>query len=378
MDLHNSLEHSPLFEAASLGHFPCVRLLLRAGSKTSIPGPLGRSSLHAACLCGSHETVQLLLRSSDCKSLVSARDSAGATAMHYAAGIVLHYTMKTFINCTLSIVLCSSGKDRSATAATSERSVSVRTGQRGTQLGALPLSLPLPHSPRDLSLLGRPEDQTQARLLPALPHSFCLRGYPPAHRCSHGQSRSGQRVLGPQVFCKLIRQTLALSSLLRGYSRQERGSITISHLTSSVEITTFQIVKLLSDVSPDLLNKPDLSQNSLLHYAAATGNTELTEFFLSHSLSSMFLNHQNGEGRTPLHLAVIHTHLSCIDLLLGEAGIDLNVPDSERWSPLHFAISLGSSGTVRALLASGAKFDSDHFRAIPAVVVAVERDFIGE
>ena len=86
MDLNNSLEHSPLFEAASLGHFPCVRLLLRAGSSPAIPGPLGRSSLHAACLCGSHETVQLLLRSSDSKTLVSAKDSTGATAMHYAAG----------------------------------------------------------------------------------------------------------------------------------------------------------------------------------------------------------------------------------------------------------------------------------------------------
>ena len=88
MDVHNSLGHSPLFEAASLGHFPCVRLLLQAGSNPAIPGPLGRSSLHAACLSGSYETVQLLLRSSDSKSLVSAKDSIGATALHYVAGTV--------------------------------------------------------------------------------------------------------------------------------------------------------------------------------------------------------------------------------------------------------------------------------------------------
>ena len=103
----------------------------------------------------------------------------------------------------------------------------------------------------------------------------------------------------------------------------------------------------------------------------------LTDFFLSNHLSNKFINHQNSERRTPLHLAVIHTHIPCIDLLLQTTEIDLDVPDFNRWTPLHYAISLGSTATVRYLLERGAKFDSDHFKAITSVAIAVEKEYIG-
>lgn len=125
------------------------------------------------------------------------------------------------------------------------------------------------------------------------------------------------------------------------------------------------------------MNRPDLSQNTLLHYVTATGNAELTVFFLSDPLSNKFINHQNKDRRTPLHLAVIHTHIPCIDLLLENPEIDLNVPDFKSWTPLHYTISLGNSETTRCLLERGAKFDSGHFKAITSVVIAVEKKYTG-
>ena len=89
IDVFNSLEHSSLYEASSLGHYPCVRRLIRAGADPTIHGPLRRTSLHAACLSGSYETLQLLLRSSYSKALISAGDITGATPLHYAAGNAL-------------------------------------------------------------------------------------------------------------------------------------------------------------------------------------------------------------------------------------------------------------------------------------------------
>ena len=89
IDVLNSLEHSALYEASSLGHYPCVRRLIRAGANPTIHGPLRRTSLHVACLSGSYETLQLLLRSSYSKTLISADDVIGATPLHYAAGNAL-------------------------------------------------------------------------------------------------------------------------------------------------------------------------------------------------------------------------------------------------------------------------------------------------
>ena len=126
------------------------------------------------------------------------------------------------------------------------------------------------------------------------------------------------------------------------------------------------------------MNRPDLSQNTLLHYVTATGNAELTVFFLSDPLSNKFINHQNKDRRTPLHLAVIHTHIPCIDLLLENPEIDLNVPDFKSWTPLHYTISLGNSETTRCLLMrEELSLILVTSKLVTSVVIAVEKKYTG-
>lgn len=55
--------------------------------------------------------------------------------------------------------------------------------------------------------------------------------------------------------------------------------------------------------------------------------------------------------RTPLHLAVRHTQLGLIQLLLDHESIDVNKIDGTGNTPLHYAARTGSTQTLRLLLA---------------------------
>ncbi|KAI6652171.1 Ankyrin repeat protein [Oopsacas minuta] len=336
IDVHNSLQHSPLFEASSLGHYPCVRRLLRAGADPTIHSPLNRNSLHAACLSGSYETVQLLIRSSYSKSLLSAGDCIGAQSIHYASA--LHRT---------DMIQLLQAKGASLYAQDEE-------GHNMLHYLAL---YPAPTDPittlfsQDRKIRPRPD-------FSPLYHIPSISGVTPLH-------------IAALTGCiELVRELLAYKCIVNSFDK-----LMLSPLSYAAIMGHNEIVNLFSTLSPSLLNKPDLYQNAMLHYVTATGNVQLTELFLSNSLSNQFINHQNREGRTPLHLAVIHAHPSCTDLLLGISDIDVNVPDSNSWSPLHYAISLGSFNTAKLLLERGAKFDSNFFKAISSIVIAIEKDY---
>lgn len=61
-------------------------------------------------------------------------------------------------------------------------------------------------------------------------------------------------------------------------------------------------------------------------------------------------------GRSSLHYAASEGDEAEVSRLI-EMGEDVNLPDSNKWTPLHFAAQAYSSGSVRMLIESGAYVD---------------------
>src|SRR5690242_12360406 len=62
-------------------------------------------------------------------------------------------------------------------------------------------------------------------------------------------------------------------------------------------------------------------------------------------------------GNTALCLAAMHNHIDIFNLLLATNGIDINVANQHRCTPLAWATHGGHIDLVRRLLKSGAKTD---------------------
>ncbi|XP_062329152.1 ankyrin repeat and protein kinase domain-containing protein 1 [Osmerus eperlanus] len=91
--------------------------------------------------------------------------------------------------------------------------------------------------------------------------------------------------------------------------------------------------------------------NSLLHYAVASGDIESVRLVLAHGAQT---NCPSKRGYTPLIVSILH-RLHDISTLLVESKADVNLGDSEDWTPLHFAAQNGDDRDVRLLLDKGAR-----------------------
>ncbi|KAK6469275.1 ankyrin repeat and protein kinase domain-containing protein 1-like isoform X2 [Huso huso] len=89
---------------------------------------------------------------------------------------------------------------------------------------------------------------------------------------------------------------------------------------------------------------------SLLHYAVATGDTEIVKQVLSFGAK---VDSQSVNGYTPLIIAALYKYPDLCSLLI-EHKADVNLSDEDKWTPLHFAAQNGDDKIVRLLLDSNA------------------------
>ncbi|XP_066540932.1 ankyrin repeat and protein kinase domain-containing protein 1 [Hoplias malabaricus] len=94
--------------------------------------------------------------------------------------------------------------------------------------------------------------------------------------------------------------------------------------------------------------------NSLLHYAATSGDIESVRMVLSLGAA---VNCQSLKGYTPLIVALLHKFYDICSLLIHH-GADVNLGDKDLWSPLHFAVQGGDDRAVRLLLNNKATADA--------------------
>jgi ankyrin repeat protein len=109
---------------------------------------------------------------------------------------------------------------------------------------------------------------------------------------------------------------------------------------------------VLADVK--VLRKRDSLGNTLLHYAATHGNTDLIKFMVEQGAD---INARGDLERTPLQLAVADNQDAKAVSSLLKLGADPNIPDKDGKTPLYWAASAEMESMVRALKKNGATVD---------------------
>ncbi|KAI1841186.1 hypothetical protein JX266_012653 [Neoarthrinium moseri] len=116
-----------------------------------------------------------------------------------------------------------------------------------------------------------------------------------------------------------------------------------------------EAVKTLMSRSPDqsYMNRQDCRNWAALHYAVWRGHLGVVKELLSSR--DVDVNLQNGEGRTPLHLAIIqlsdnNESWGILSSLREHVGTNPNVRDEKDRTPLHLALLCGNHSAAGSLL----------------------------
>ena len=78
---------------------------------------------------------------------------------------------------------------------------------------------------------------------------------------------------------------------------------------------------------------------------------------------------------TILHAAILNERDTvCIELI--DKGASINVPDHQKWTPLHCACYKGNTHVLKALLKHGAFLGSEDLKNRKPIHIAIERGFV--
>ncbi len=114
----------------------------------------------------------------------------------------------------------------------------------------------------------------------------------------------------------------------------------------------------------------DPAKLTSLHFAAASGSTELVLYLLAPPVSAD-PRAAHGNRFTPLHAAAMNGHAAICDTLL-KVGADVNAQtEPQGYAPLHSAAFAGHLAAIQALLDHGANRALRNYRGeTPAMTAA--------
>jgi len=119
----------------------------------------------------------------------------------------------------------------------------------------------------------------------------------------------------------------------------------------AVEKENLRIIHLLLAYHADVMT-PDHQGQTVLHLSAIKGAVEVLEdLLLSSTLTDIDI--RNGDGQTPLHLAITHNHAPVIELLV-EHESSPNATNQHGQTPLHLAVSREDLHIATLLVRHGA------------------------
>ena len=103
----------------------------------------------------------------------------------------------------------------------------------------------------------------------------------------------------------------------------------------------------------EILSKDSISRNCL-HYASCSNNPEIVKIILNKAPD--LINDIDIYGRTPLHYSIWNGTNAQIDIikLLIKGKCNINCVDEEKMTPLHFAADAGKGKVIKLLLENGA------------------------
>ncbi|KAL4906413.1 ankyrin repeat-containing domain protein [Aspergillus multicolor] len=106
--------------------------------------------------------------------------------------------------------------------------------------------------------------------------------------------------------------------------------------------------ELLTRSKPRLLDHKD---RLAIHHAAGAGSIEVLKYLLNHTPGiDEYINAQDCDGYTPLHLATGNNSIAATVTLLGTRIIKVNTLDKEGRTPLFHAVERSDKAMMQALL----------------------------
>ena len=154
------------------------------------------------------------------------------------------------------------------------------------------------------------------------------------------------------------------------------------------------VVEILIQASPSLASLTDHYGDTFLHMAVAgfrspgfgrlDKHTELMNQLLSEKIVNMqdIINVKNNDGRTALHVAVIH-NIQCdiVELLMSVPSIDLNIRDADGMTPLDHLKqrpqSASSEILIKQLISAGGISNCQDYMARNVLVTHLKNHGIG-
>ena len=123
---------------------------------------------------------------------------------------------------------------------------------------------------------------------------------------------------------------------------------------SAVEQGLVGVVKYLLDLGVDAMKIKNETDETMLHFAAWEGHTEIVKLFLDAGMNKDVMDFF---AETPLHCAVEKGNIEIVKLLLDVGARAHGIGGNE--TPLHVAAGEGHTEIVKLLLDAGADVDVD-------------------
>ena len=163
--------------------------------------------------------------------------------------------------------------------------------------------------------------------------------------------------LGPQG-CSLLEHALHV----RFYQKREKMPLTISPV---------HLERLIA-IGCSVVGSSSQSGLKPMHLAAQFNDIQAIRILLKHRVD-IAVRTDSKKCETPICIAAAHNHPQIIEIL-ANAGANLNVGNSDGWSPLHAAIQQGAMDSCRKLLVLGADPNSRGERGMTPLHIAAVYD----
>lgn len=182
-----------------------------------------------------------------------------------------------------------------------------------------------------------------------------------------------------KILCALVLVAAGMLVYHRGkYTKSKR----VDNIWESAKAGDYEKVKRVLDARPEFVDLTDGKGNTLMHYAAMSGNVDICRAIIelrgrysrlnavrrlpihyaaeygSVGVAEILLNLNtvvnlpDSDGLQPIHLAARNGHADIIDLFREKApkSLNVNAVASFKMTALHFAAQAGKTNAVKALL----------------------------
>ncbi|CAF4155628.1 unnamed protein product [Rotaria socialis] len=137
--------------------------------------------------------------------------------------------------------------------------------------------------------------------------------------------------------------------------------------------------KLIEFLCEKMTQSDKLISMSSRNYSIVRANSELVNISQTSSTLYLYIDAQNEDGKTPLHLAAEQGHTACVEILL-KYGVDVLLPNYLGQLALHVAIQNGHSECVDLLIKASARnmvdFESALSRRQSPLITACRNGFV--